>query len=131
VEAEPDEAAVQKELEDMICVPLQSPLIRSRPRLRRSRTPISVGSLRRSGRLAAKPRAANATRQAQIVLLKKLGVHVDTSAPDLEIEQKFKATFRGGNMSANKQQALQILFNSDFDPMAMGLDMAELDAVET
>jgi hypothetical protein len=31
-------------------------------------------------------------------------------------------------MSANKQQ---ILFNSDFDPVAMGLDMAELDAVET
>jgi hypothetical protein len=29
------------------------------------------------------------------------------------------------------QQALQILFNSDFDPVAMGLDMAELDAVET
>jgi len=128
VEAEPDEAAVQKELEDMICVPLQSPLIRSRPRLRRSRTPISVGS---SGRLAAKPREANATRQAQIVLLKKLGVHVDTSAPDLYIKRKFKDTFRGGNMSANKQQALQILFNSDFDPMAMGLDMAELDAVET
>jgi len=70
-------------------------------------------------------------RQAQIVLLKKLGVHVDTSGPDLEIERKFKATFRGGNMSANKQQALQILFNNDFDPMAMGLDMAELDAVET
>jgi hypothetical protein len=65
------------------------------------------------------------------VLLKKLGVHVDTSATDLEIERKFKAMFRGGNMSANKQQAMQILFNSDFNPVVMDLDMAQLEAVET
>lgn len=102
-EAVTEDSAVQKELEDVVCVPIQSPLIRCRPRLRRARTPVSVDALRRSGRLAAKPRALNATKQAQIVLLRKLGVEIDPGAPDLEIEAKFKATFRAGNMSVRKQ----------------------------
>jgi hypothetical protein len=33
-------------------------------------------------------------------------------------------------MSPRKQQALQILFNGDFDPTAMGVEIADLDAVE-
>ena len=63
------------------------------------------------------------------MLLKKLGVHIEDAAVDSEIQRKFKETFEG-NMSARKQQALQILFSGDLDPEAMGLDMAGLDAVE-
>jgi len=33
-------------------------------------------------------------------------------------------------MSARKERVLQILFNRDFDPMVMDLDMAELGNVE-
>jgi hypothetical protein len=90
---------------------------------------MSICTLRRSGHIAAKPRVANTTRQAQNVLMKKLGIDVDEDAGDSEIECKFRATFQGP-MSANKQQALQIPFNGDFDPAAMDLDMAELDTVE-
>lgn len=63
------------------------------------------------------------------MLLKKLGVDVSDAAIDSEIQQKFKETFRG-QLSTRKQQALQILFSGDFDPAAMGLEMAELDTVE-
>jgi hypothetical protein len=90
---------------------------------------VSIHSIRRSGRLAAKPRAANSTKQAQSVLLKKLGVHVNEDAVDSDIQQKFKEMFHGP-MSTRKQQAFQILFSGDFDPTAMELDMAGLDAVE-
>lgn len=117
------------DVEARICIPLQTPVIRGGPRLRRSRTPRSVPSIRRRGSLAAKPRAANSTKQAQSVLLKKLGVHVDDASVDSEIQRKFKETFRG-NMSVRKQQALQILFSSELDPAALGLDMTGVDAVE-
>jgi hypothetical protein len=66
--------SVQEELEAEVCLPLATPVLRGRPRLRRSRTPVSITSLWRSGRIAGKPRAANATRQAQLVLLKRLGI---------------------------------------------------------
>jgi hypothetical protein len=62
-----DNDPVQAELEARIYVSLQTPV------LHRSRTPRSARSIRRSGRLVAKPRAANSTKQAQSVLLKKLG----------------------------------------------------------
>jgi hypothetical protein len=41
--------SVQEELEAMICLPLQTPVIRGGPKLRRSRTPVSIHTLRRSG----------------------------------------------------------------------------------
>jgi hypothetical protein len=91
---------------------LQTPLI-ERPRLRRSRTPVSIHSLQHSGCIAARPRAANttrqATRQAQNLLLRKLGIAIEEEAVDSEVESKFKAAFH--HMSAKKQQALQILLN--------------------
>ena len=121
--------AIQEDLEARICIPLQTPVIRGGPRLRRSRTPVSIHSIRRSGMLAAKPRAANSTKQAQSVLLKKLGVRVDEDAGDSEIQRNFKETFRGP-MSSGKQQAFQLLFTGDFDPVAMELNMAGLDVVE-
>lgn len=117
-------AAIQERLEARICQGLQTPVLRLRPRLRRSRTPASIHSIRCSGRLGAKPRAATST-----MLLKKLGIHVDADAVDSEIERKFKETLTGP-MSDGKKQAFQILFSGDLDPTAMDLDMAGLDAVE-
>ncbi|CAD6260607.1 unnamed protein product [Miscanthus lutarioriparius] len=54
------------QLEARVCIPLETPLI-SKPRPRRSRTPSTMLSVRRSGRLAAKV-------QAQNVLKQKLGI---------------------------------------------------------
>ena len=85
--------SVAQELEAQVCMPLQTPLIRGGPRLRRSKTPVTIRMIRRSVRLAAKPRAANSTKQAQSVLLKKLGVHVDDATVNSEIQKKFKETF--------------------------------------
>jgi hypothetical protein len=122
-------ATVQEVLQAMICKPMQTPIIRGPPRSRRAKTPVSIGSLRRSRRLAARPRAANSTRQAQIVLMKKLGMAVDATDADSDIDLKFRAAF-SGPISARKQQALQIIFSGDFDPTALGLDEGDLDAVE-
>jgi hypothetical protein len=65
---------IQETLEARICLPLQTPLIRGPPRLRRPRMPVSVQSLRRNERLAAKPREVDSTKQAQCVLMQKLGI---------------------------------------------------------
>jgi hypothetical protein len=66
-------ASLLTQLEAHVCIPLETPLIR-KPRLRRSRTPSMVMSVRRSGRLAAKTKASNPTVQAQNVLKQKLGI---------------------------------------------------------
>ena len=55
-------AAVQEELEARVCQRLQTLVLHGGPRLRRSRTSVSIHSIRRSGRLAAKPRVANSTK---------------------------------------------------------------------
>jgi hypothetical protein len=65
--------------------------------------------------------------QAQNVLLQKLGIAVDTNAMDAEVVQKFWAAF-AAPMSAYKQNALQVLFSGDFDPVTMNLDLARFDA---
>jgi hypothetical protein len=56
--------SIQESLEELLCLPLQTPLIRGPPRLRRPRTPVFVTPLRRSERIAAQPREADTTRQA-------------------------------------------------------------------
>jgi hypothetical protein len=56
-------------------------------------------------------------------------MEIDTATVDSEIERKFKATFQG-LILATKQRAPHILFSSDFDPIAMELDMAKLGIVE-
>jgi hypothetical protein len=119
--------SLQEELESQICVPLEAPIIHAAPKLRRSKTLKPGFTPRRSVRLAAKPRAANTTIQAQNVLLQKLGIAVNTETMDAEVVQRFRAAF-AGPMSAYKQNALQVLFSGDFDPMAMNLDLAGLDA---
>ncbi|CAD6267417.1 unnamed protein product [Miscanthus lutarioriparius] len=100
-------AATQAALEAEVCVPMHTPLIRAGPRPRRARTPVSIPSLRRSGRIAARPRAPNATVQAQLLLLKKLGVAVAEGEHASEVEKKIKLAFRG-DMSTRKREALQL-----------------------
>jgi hypothetical protein len=56
-------------------------------------------------------------------------MEIDTATVDSEIERKFKATFQG-LILATKQRAPHILFSSDFDLIAMELDMAKLGIVE-
>ena len=70
--------------------------------------PKSGFTLRRSERLARKPRAANSTLQAHNVLMQKLGVAVDTNAVDAEVVEKFRVTF-AAPLSASKQEALHVL----------------------
>ena len=45
--------SIQDLLEEEVCLPFRSPIIKERPRLRRARTPVSGRTVRRSGRLAA------------------------------------------------------------------------------
>lgn len=119
--------SIVEEIVSRICIPLQTPIIRAGPMLRRSKTPKSGFTMRRSERIAKKPRAANSTLQAQHVLQKKLGVAVDYNVGDDEIVENFRATF-AAPLSANKHEALQALFGDDFDPVAMNLDMVGFDA---
>ena len=42
--------------------------------------------------------------------------------------RKYKSTFQAP-LSASKQEALQLLFDGEFDPMAMNLDMVVMDEV--
>jgi len=115
-------SSMQEELEEVVCCPLATPIIRAGPRLCRSRTLVSIHSLRRSGRLAAKSRASNATALEQRILLIKLGIPVHEDEADLEVEKKFKLAF-GGNMSGTKQKCLQLLLNRGYDVSAMDLNL--------
>jgi hypothetical protein len=103
--------SIQEQLEAAVCLPLPTPLIVGGPRLRRSRTPASVQMLRRSGRIAAMPRAPNTTLQAQRLLLKKLGVRVQEDAPELDIEAKIRSAFRASNLTSYKKRCLSLLLN--------------------
>lgn len=75
-----------------------------------------------------KLREANSTKQAQCLLTQKLGVMVASPGVDSETVQKYKATFQA-SLSASKQEALQLLFGGDFDPVATNLDMVGVDGV--
>ncbi|CAD6337874.1 unnamed protein product [Miscanthus lutarioriparius] len=86
--------SIQESLEERLCLPLQTPLIRGPPRLRRPRTPAPVTSLRRSDRIATKPREADSTKQAQCILMHKLGMVAPSSNVVSETVCKYKATFR-------------------------------------
>ena len=83
-------------------------------------------SIRRSSRLAAKPRAANATLQAQSVLMRKLGLAVNVPPADKEAYEKYLAIF-AEPLTSLKLEAIQMLFAPDFDPVAMNLNLAELE----
>jgi len=124
----PAPPTLQETLEARLCLPLQTPLIPGPPGLCRPRTPVSVQSLWRSERLAAKPREADSTKQAQCVLMQKLGVVASSPNVDSETVRKYKSTFREP-LSASTQEALQLLFGGEFDPLAVNLDMIGMDEV--
>lgn len=111
-----------------LSMPLQTPVLRAPPKTRKSRTPASAKTSRRSVRLAAKHREADPTKQAQKVLLKKLGEVLLSPVPDTEITRKFKATFCVP-LSASKHEALQELFDGDSDPASLGIDAMGLEEV--
>lgn len=90
-------------LVNRLCIPLQTPAIHARPRMRKTKT--SVSTIRRSLRLAAKPREADSTKQAQSILMKKLGTVVNSPAADSELIRKFRATF-SEPPSASKHEAV-------------------------
>ena len=96
--------------------------------MRRSRTPASKGPLRRSGRLAAKPRAPNPVVQAHRVLLMKMGVQVPDEASHDLLEGVITETFKGG-LTARKKNALQKFLEDKVDLAAMDLDLTGLDNV--
>jgi hypothetical protein len=117
--------SIQETLEERLCLPLQTPLIRGPSRLRRPRTPAFVTSFRRSEHIAAQLREADSTKQAQRVLMQKLGMVAPSPNVDSEKVPKYKAIFQGP-LSHSKQEALD-LFGGDFNPLALNLDMIGLD----
>jgi hypothetical protein len=80
-------------LEDRVYSAFKTPVLLGRPILRVAQAQPSVGSPRRSVRLAAKPRVPNPTLPAQKVLLVKLGL-VNASEPiDTAETQKLESIF--------------------------------------
>lgn len=76
--------------------------------------------------MAAKPRAPNATLQAQSVLKQKLGLANDAPPADLDALQTYLSTF-SEQLTPTKQEALQVLFSPEIDPVAMNLNLAGLE----
>jgi hypothetical protein len=95
--------SLAEELEACLCILPQTPLIRTKPKLRKSKTPLIVLSLRWSGRLAAKPRASNPTIQAQNALMQKLGVANAAQSLDPEAFYRYQAIF-AAPLSASKHE---------------------------
>ena len=56
----------------------------------------------------------------------KLGLVDDLPSADLEAFEKYLATF-AEPLTPSKLEALQMLFVPDFDPVAMNLNLAELE----
>ncbi|CAD6262766.1 unnamed protein product [Miscanthus lutarioriparius] len=80
--------SIQESLEERLYLPLHTPLIHGPPRLRKPRTSAPITSLRRSDRIATKPREADSTKQAQCVLMQKLGIVAPSSNVDSETVRK-------------------------------------------
>jgi hypothetical protein len=116
----------EESLEERLCLPLQTSLIHGPPRLRRPRTPAPVTSLWRSERIAAQPREADITTQAQRVLMNKLGLEAPSPNVASDTVRKYKAAFRKP-LSDSTHDALQLLLGGEFDPVAMELNMIGLD----
>jgi hypothetical protein len=57
-----------------------------------------------------------------MVLLRKLGIHVEADAVPADVTQRFKTAF-GGGMSEEKKKVMQILLNGEFDLTSLGLDL--------
>jgi hypothetical protein len=82
--------------------------------------------LRRSERIAAQPREADITKQAQRVLMNKLVLEAPSPNVASDTVRKYKAAFREP-LSDSTHDALQLLIGGKFDPVAMELNMIGLD----
>lgn len=113
-------------LEGRLCIPMETPLLKEKPRLRRAKTPATVQSIRRSARIAATPREPNVNAQARVVLLKKLGFHTDSPAGGHDTAQLCRRAFQQPLSDASHAN-LQKLLGAEFDPVAFNLNMLGLD----
>lgn len=89
-------------------------------------TPASTRSMRRSTRIAVAPREANTTKQAQRVLMKKLGVALASPAVDSEGVRKYKRAFCEP-LTDYGHDALQTLLSGDIDPISLDLNVLGLE----
>lgn len=121
----PSPRPTRQQIEERLCLPLETPLIQGRPRLRRSKT-LAPQSLRRSSRIAATPRENNCTSQAQAVLLKKLGEAPTSTAIGCDTVALCKKAFQGP-LSDDCHDNLQKLLGMRFDPVAFNLNMLGLE----
>jgi hypothetical protein len=64
--------------------------------------------------------------QAQLVLLKKLGISVADNASEADLEKKIQIAFRG-DMSSRKREALQIFLGGGLDLSSMDLNLLGLE----
>ena len=110
---------------DWLYIPIQTPLLRGPPRLRRARSPVAT-TLRRSVRIAAAPREADSTRQAQLVLMQKPGIAPPTPGVDSEAVRKYLKAFRQP-LSDFGRGALQSLLGEQVDLVAFNLNVLGLE----
>lgn len=113
-------------LEERLCIPIQMPLVRGPPRLRKPRTPATTQSVRRSRRIAEAPREVDSTMQAQRVLMKKLGVAPPSPSMGPDTAILCRNAFRQP-LSEAAHDNLQKLLGANFDPIEMNLNMLGLE----
>lgn len=118
--------AILRNLEDRLCIPMETPLLKEKPRLRLAKTSAPVQSIRRSVRIAAMPREPNVNAQARVVLLKKLGQPTSSPSGGHYTAQLCRKAFRQPLLDASHSN-LQKLLGTEFDPVAFNLNMLGLD----
>lgn len=97
----------------LVCVPLDSPVLKVPPRLCKSKTP-TLWLPRRSARLAkkSKSRAANPTVQAHNVMMRRLGLLITQQQLDQEAVDAFERVF-AEPISQSKHDTLESLLSTD------------------
>jgi hypothetical protein len=82
--------------------------------------------LRRNERIAAQPHETDIIKQAQRVLMNKLGLEAPPPNVASDTVRKYKVAFQEP-LSDSTHDALQLLLGGEFDPVAMELNMIGLD----
>jgi hypothetical protein len=82
--------------------------------------------LRRSERIAAQPHEADVIKQAQRVLMNKLGLEAPSPNVGSDTVRKYKAAFREP-LSNSTYDVLQLLLGGEFNSVAIELNMIGLD----
>jgi hypothetical protein len=107
-------------------LPIESLVLIGRLALRVAKVRSVVELSRRSRRLAAKPKVANPTLQAQKVLMVKLGLAQQEETVDTKLLEKYESTF-ADPLSKSKHEAFRVLFQEDafLDNFAEGVRPGE------